>query len=60
MARKHSKQNDAEDLVMNFIVFLLMLPIYGLLLIGSKDPTKETLGTVLLVVGVIIWFAMSA
>ena len=44
---------------MGCLVTLLMLPIYGLFLIGSKDPTKKAIGTVLMVVGVIIWFCMS-
>ncbi len=59
MARRCSKKNDAEDLVMNFIVFLLMLPLIGLFLVGSKDPTKKTIGTVLLVVGLVVWLMMS-
>lgn len=59
MARRTCKKSSGDELAMSFLVLLLMLPIYGLFLIGSKDPTKKTIGTVLLVVGVIIWLAMS-
>ena len=59
MARRNRKKSAGDELAMSFIVFLLMLPIYGLLLMGSKDPSKKMLGTVLLVVGVVIWLAMS-
>ena len=59
MARRNCKKGAGDELAMSFLVLLLMLPIFGVALLGSKDPTKKTLGTVLLVVGVIIWFAMS-
>ena len=58
MARR-SKNSAGDELAMGCLVTLLLLPIYGLFLIGSKDPTKKAIGTVLMVVGVIIWFCMS-
>ena len=57
MARR-SKQSAGEELAVNFIVLLLVLPIIGLFMVGSKAPTKKTIGGVLLVVGLIIWLAM--
>lgn len=59
MARR-VKQSAGEELAVNFIVLLLMLPIIGLFMIGSKDPTKKTVGGVLLVVGLVVWIAMGA
>ena len=59
MARRNRKNSSGDELAMGLIVFLLMMPIFGALLIGSKDPTKKTIGTVLLVVGLVIWLAMS-
>ena len=59
MARR-SKQSAGEELAVNFIVMLLILPIIGLFMVGSKDPTKKTIGGVLMVVGLIIWLAMGA
>lgn len=58
MARR-SKNSAGDELAMNLIVMLLMLPIYGLFLIGSKDPSKKAVGTVLLAVGLVIWLMMS-
>ena len=58
MARRGRKQNEAEKLVINSIVLLLMLPIIGLFMVGSKDPTRKTVGGVLLVIGLVIWLAM--
>ena len=57
MARR-SKQSAGEELAVNFIVLLLMLPIIGLFMVGSKDPTKKTIGGVLMVIGLVIWVAM--
>ena len=57
MARR-SKQSSGEELAVNFIVLLLMLPIIGLFMVGSKDPTKKTVGGVLMVIGLVIWLAM--
>ena len=57
MARR-SKQSSGEELAVNFIVLLLMLPIIGLFMVGSKDPTKKTIGGVLMVIGLVIWVAM--
>ena len=59
MARRTCKKSAGDELAMSFLVLLLMLPIFGVALIGSKDPTKKTIGTVLLVVGLVIWLAMS-
>ena len=59
MARR-VKQSAGKELAVNFIVLLLMLPIIGLFMIGSKDPTKKTVGGVLLVVGLVVWIAMGA
>ena len=58
MARR-SKQSSGEELAVNFIVLLLMLPIIGLFMVGSKDPTKKTVGGVLMVIGLVIWLVMS-
>ena len=58
MARRTCKKSAGDELAMSFLVLLLMLPIFGVALIGSKDPTKKTIGTVLLVVGLVIWLAM--
>lgn len=58
MARRNRKNSAGDELAMSFLVLLLMLPIFGVALIGSKDPTKKTIGTVLLVVGLVIWLAM--
>ena len=58
MARRTCKKSAGDELAMNFLVLLLMLPIFGVALIGSKDPTKKTIGTVLLVIGLVIWIAM--
>ena len=58
MARRTCKKSSGDELAMSFLVLLLMLPIFGVALIGSKDPTKKTIGTVLLVVGLVIWLAM--
>ena len=58
MARRNRKNSAGDELAMSFLVLLLMLPIFGVALIGSKDPTKKTIGTVLLVVGLVIWIAM--
>ena len=58
MARRTCKKSAGDELAMSFLVLLLMLPIFGVALIGSKDPTKKTIGTVLLVVGLVIWVAM--
>ena len=58
MARRTCKKSAGDELAMSFLVLLLMLPIFGVALIGSKDPTKKTIGTVLLVVGLVIWIAM--
>jgi hypothetical protein len=55
---RRSKQSSGEELAINFIVMLLMLPIIGLFMVGSKDPAKKTIGGVLLVVGLIIWLVM--
>ena len=60
MARRCSKRNDAEDLVMNFIVLLLVLPFIGAYFLGKKEPEKKMLGGVLLITGIVIWAAMSA
>lgn len=57
MARR-SKQSSGEELAVNFIVLLLMLPIIGMFMVGSKDPTKKTIGGVLMVIGLVIWVAM--
>ena len=59
MARRTCKKSAGDELAMSFLVLLLMLPIFGVALIGSKDPTNKTIGTVLLVVGIVIWLAMS-
>ena len=58
MARRTCKKSAGDELAMSFLVLLLMLPIFGVALIGSKDPTKKTIGTVMLVVGLVIWIAM--
>ena len=58
MARRTCKKSAGDELAMSFLVLLLMLPIFGVALIGSKDPTKKTIGTVMLVVGLVIWLAM--
>ena len=55
---RRSKQSAGEELAVNFIVMLLMLPIIGLFMVGSKDPTKKAIGGVLMVIGLIIWLAM--
>ena len=59
MARKH-KHSAGDELAVNFIVALLMMPLFGLLLLGSDEPHKKTTGMVLLVIGLIIWCIMSA
>ena len=59
MARRTCKKSSGDELAMSFLVLLLMLPIFGVALIGSKDPTKKTIGAVLLMIGMVIWIAMS-
>ncbi len=59
MARRNCKKSAGDELAMNLIVFLLMLPLIGLFLVGSKEPAKKTVGGVLLVIGLVIWLAMS-
>lgn len=60
MARRNCKKSGGEELAMNFIVMLLMLPVFGLFLLGSKDPTKKTIGGVLLAIGIVIWACMGS
>lgn len=59
MARRTCKKSAGDELAMSFLVLLLMLPIFGALLLGSKDPTKKTIGTLLVVIGLVIWIVMS-
>ena len=59
MARKH-KNSAGDELAINVTVSLLMLPLFGLILLGSDEPNKRTTGMVLLVIGLIIWYIMSA
>ena len=60
MARRCRKQNDAEDLAMNFIVLLLVLPFIGAYLLCRPEQEKKILGSVLFGIGVVIWIAMGA
>ena len=58
MARRCSKKNDAEDLVMNFIVLLLVLPFIGAYLLCRPEREKRILGGMLFGIGVVIWISM--
>ena len=58
MARRCSKQNDAENLVMNFIALLLVLPFIGVYFLCRPEREKKILGGVLLGIGVVVWIAM--
>ena len=60
MARRYSKKNDAEDLAINFIVLLLVLPFIGAYLLCRPEQEKTIFGGVLFVIGVVIWIAMGA
>ena len=59
MARRCSKKNDAEDLVMNIIVLLLVLPFIGVYFLCRPEREKKVLGGVLFGIGLVIWLAMS-
>ena len=59
MARRSSKQYDAENLVMNFIALLLVLPFVGVYFLCRPEREKKALGGVLFGIGVVIWIAMS-
>ena len=59
MARR-CKRNDAEDLVMNFIVLLLVLPFIGAYLMCRPEREKKILGGVLFGIGLVVWIAMGA
>lgn len=57
MARR-KKQSAGEELAVNFIVLILLLPVIGMFMLGSEDPNKKIFGGVLLVVGLFIWITM--
>lgn len=58
MARRCGKKNDAESLVINFIVLLLALPFIGAYLLCRPEQEKKILGGVLFVIGLVVWVAM--
>ena len=60
MARRCSKRNDAEDLVMNFTVLLLVLPFIGAYLMCRPEREKKILGGVLFGIGLVVWISMGA
>ena len=59
MARR-CKKSAGEEVAVNFIILILLLPVIGAFMLGSDDPNKKTFGGVLLVIGLIIWIAMGA
>ena len=52
-------RRNSNDPTLNFVVYVLLglflMPIVGLVFACGKDPSKKTLGCVLLTVGVILW-----
>ena len=59
MSRRCSKQYDAENLVMNFIALLLVLPFIGVYFLCRPEREKKVLGGVLFGIGLAIWLVMS-
>ena len=59
MARRN-KQSDAEELAINFIILLMLLPFAGIYFLGKNEPEKKLLGGVLLGIGLLAWMAMGA
>ena len=59
MSRGRRKKDDSTlGCVIYAILALIAMPIVGVFLIGSKEPTKNIWGWVLLIVGLIIWGIM--
>lgn len=57
MSRYRRRKDD--DAAMGLIVLLLLivfaLPLVGLYYLLQNDPSKRILGTILLIVGIILW-----
>lgn len=61
MSHRHRKNDDAAlGCVVYALLIVFFMPIVGLVLVCSKDPQKKPLGWVLLIVGLILWFAIGA
>ena len=56
------KKRKNDDTALGFVVLvilgLIFLPVAGLFLIGNKDPEKQTLGWILLIVGIVLLVAI--
>ena len=56
MGYRRKKDDDAAlGCVVRVIFVLILMPIAGLFLVGSKDPEKQKWGWVLLAAGTIFW-----
>jgi multisubunit Na+/H+ antiporter MnhG subunit len=55
---RRRKGNDTED-VLSILVLVLIaiiaLPFYGIYLLAKEDPSKKTLGIILIILGIMLW-----
>ncbi len=58
MRRRRSSRNDGLGCIVTVLVWILFMPIVGLVFVCGKDPDRKALGWAMLVIGIILWLML--
>ena len=60
MAGRHSKYDDKTlNAVVMIILLIFLMPVAGIVMLGSKSVVIKVIGGILVVLGIIIWIKLA-